>query len=72
MNAPATAPSRGLALDAARVRVLGELLRQSDRWSDASVASGWLTRRARERGIEITPRQAYLMICRRRQRGGAR
>lgn len=67
-----TPPAGPGVVDAARVRVLGELLRASDRWSDASVASGWLTRRARERGIEITPRQAYLMICRRRQRGGAR
>ncbi|HEY8535207.1 MAG TPA: hypothetical protein VIL25_02125 [Vicinamibacterales bacterium] len=58
-------------VDVARARVLGELLRASDRWPDASVASGWLLRAARERGIEITPAQAYLMICRRRRRGGA-
>jgi len=61
-----------VVVDAARVRVLSELLRESDRWSDASVASGWLTRAARARGIEISPRQAYLLVCRRRQRGGAR
>lgn len=58
-------------VDAARARVLGELLRSSDRWGDASVASGWLTRRAAEHGIEIAPRMAYAMVLRRRSRGGA-
>ena len=47
---------------------LAELLRASDRWRDPSVASGWLTRRAREHGIEITPREAFLMIVARRRR----
>ena len=54
---------------------LAELLRQSDRWSDDSVASGWLVLRAQEQGIGITPREAWLMIRARRSRprprGGA-
>ena len=42
---------------------LEQLVRLADRWSDDSVASGWLCRRARELlGIELDTRTSFRLI----------